>query len=49
MAAIHTQDAEELRYVVLKTLVDRYAESKGIAVTQAEKEAYVASVRAALA
>lgn len=46
---IHTQDAEELRYVVLKTLVDRYAESKGITATQAEKEAYVASVKAALA
>jgi hypothetical protein len=46
---IHTQDAEEFSYVVLKTLLDRYTESKGITVTQAEKEAYVASVKAALA
>jgi hypothetical protein len=42
---IHTQDAEELRYVVLKALTDRYAASKGIEVTQAEREAYAAHVR----
>jgi hypothetical protein len=46
--AIHTQDAEELRYVVLKELTDRYAASKGLEVTQAEREAYVAHVREAL-
>jgi len=45
---IHTQDAEELRYVVLKELTDRYAASRGITVTQAEKEAYAAQVREAL-
>ena len=42
---IHTQDAEELRYVVLKALTDRYATSKDIEVTQAEREAYAAHVR----
>ena len=42
---IHTQDAEELRYVVLKALTDRYAASKGIEATQAEREAYAAHVR----
>ncbi len=46
--SIHTQDAEELRYVVLKELTDRYAASKGLEVTQAEREAYVAHVREAL-
>jgi hypothetical protein len=45
---IHTQDAEELRYVVLKELTDRYAAAQGITVTQAEKEAYAAQVREAL-
>ena len=45
---IHAQDAEELRYVVLKELTDRYAVSQGITVTQAEKEAYVAQMRDAL-
>jgi hypothetical protein len=46
---IHTKDAEELRYVVLKALTDRYAASKGIDVTRSEKEAYVKHVREALA
>ena len=46
--AIHTQDAEELRYVVLKELTDRYAAAKGLEATQAEREAYVAHVREAL-
>jgi len=45
---IHTQDAEELRYVVLKELTDRYAAEQGITVTQAEKEAYAAQVREVL-
>ncbi len=47
-APIHTQDAEELRYVVLQALTDRYAASHGIAVTQAEKQAHVAHMREAL-
>lgn len=46
---IHTKDMEELRYVVLQALTDRYADSKGITVTQAEKDAYVAHVREELA
>jgi hypothetical protein len=46
--AIHTKDAEELRYVVLQELTDRYAAAQGITVTQAEKEAYVAQLREAL-
>jgi len=46
--AIHTRDADELRYYVLKALTDRYADNKGITVTQAEKDAYVAHVREAL-
>ncbi len=45
---VHTQDAEELRYVVLRKLTDRYADEKGIAVTQAEQQAYVKHVREAL-
>jgi hypothetical protein len=45
---IRTKDAEELRYVVLKRLTDRYADEKGIAVTQAEKDAYNKSVQDAL-
>jgi uncharacterized protein YdiU (UPF0061 family) len=47
--AVHTQDAEEVRYVVLGRLTDRYAADMGITVTQAEKDAYVRNVRAALA
>jgi hypothetical protein len=45
---IHTQDAEEFRYVVLRELTDRYAASQGITVTQPENEAYVAHLREAL-
>jgi len=45
---IQAQDADELRYLVLKALTDRYAAEKGITVTQAEKEAYVKHVREAL-
>jgi ABC-type glycerol-3-phosphate transport system substrate-binding protein len=47
--AVHTRDAEELRYVVLHELTDRYAQEQGIAVTQAEKDAYVSYVREGLA
>lgn len=43
--AIHTLDAEELRYVVLEKLTDRYVESQGITVSQAEQEAYAARLR----
>lgn len=46
---VHTRDAEELRYVVLRELTDRYAQEQGIAVTQAEKDAYVRYVREGLA
>lgn len=42
---IRTQDAEELRYVVLQRLTDRYVREKGITVTQAEKDAYNKAVR----
>lgn len=38
---IHTRDVEELRYVILRRLTDRYANDKGVAVTQAEKDAYI--------
>lgn len=43
---IHTQEAEELRYVVLTRLTDQYADQQHIVVTPAEKDAYVAHVRA---
>lgn len=42
--AIHTRDAEELRYVVLKQLTDRYAREKGIEVSPADKDAYLAGL-----
>ncbi len=42
--AIHTRDAEELRYVVLKQLTDNYAREKGIEESPAEKDAYVATM-----
>jgi hypothetical protein len=45
---IHTQDAEELQYLVLQKLTDRYAAEKGIAVTEEEKAAYIAHMQAAL-
>jgi hypothetical protein len=46
---VHTRDAEELRYVVLRQLTDRYAREQGIVVTPAEKDAYVRHVQEALA
>ncbi len=46
--AIHTSDAEELRYVVLQQLTDRYATDKGIVVTPTEQQAYVQSVQGGL-
>lgn len=45
---IHTQDAEELQYIVLQKLTDRYAAAKGIDVTDEEKAAYIAHMRADL-
>lgn len=45
---VHTRDVEELRYVVLKELTDRYAEEKGISVTKAETDAYIANVQRVL-
>lgn len=45
---IHTQDAEELRYYVLRKLTDRYAADKGLVVTEAEKAAFVEHLRSAL-
>jgi len=45
---VRTQDAEELRYVILKRLTDQYAQQRGIVVTQSEKDAYVKAVRDAL-
>lgn len=42
---IHTRDADELRFVVLKQLTDRYADANGITVTQGEKDAYVRNMR----
>lgn len=47
-SAIHTRDAEELRYFVLKGLTDRYAAEKGITVTSAETAAYVSKMQASL-
>lgn len=38
---VHTRDAEELRYVVLKALTDRYAREMGISVTPQEKADYL--------
>jgi hypothetical protein len=46
---VHTRDAEELRYIVLRQLSRRHVEERGIAVTQAERDAYVRMVREGLA
>jgi hypothetical protein len=46
---VHTRDVEELRYVVLHELTERYAREQGIVVTPAEKDAYVRHVQEALA
>jgi len=46
---IHTTNAEELRFVALKLLTDRFAAEQGIAVSKDEVEAYVRSVRETLA
>lgn len=46
--SVHTQDAEELRYVVLQKLTNRFAQQNGIEVTQAEREDYVRHLKEAL-
>lgn len=46
---IRTRDAEELRYLVLRELVDRYAEQHSIAVTQDEIAEYLAAFSRAVA
>ena len=45
---VRTDDAEELRYLIMQPLVERYSAEKGIEVTPAETEAYVRSVQAFL-
>jgi len=45
---VRTADAEELRYVILQRLTDRYAQAQGIVVTQVERDDYVAHMLAAL-
>jgi hypothetical protein len=46
--AVHTRDAEELRYYVLRLLTDRFAAAEGIAATPEEIAAFLASTAAAL-
>lgn len=38
---IRTKDAEELRFVIVRRLTDRYARDQGIAVRREDKDAYV--------
>lgn len=45
---VHTRDAEELRYVAMRLLTDRFAAEQGIEVSKDEVEAYVRHVRAAM-
>lgn len=47
--AVHTRDAEELRFYVLRGLTDRFAAAEGITVAKVEIDAFVASTAAALA
>ena len=44
----HTRDPEEMKYVILNKLVDRYAADQGIAVEEAAIDAYIASMRRAM-
>ena len=46
---IRTNDADELRYVVLKELTDRYAGKRGITVSDAEIDAYISRMTADMA
>jgi len=41
---IHTADAEEMKYVLLGRLLDRYATEQGISVSQADIDAYIGGV-----
>jgi hypothetical protein len=43
---IRTSDPEELRYLVLRALTDRYAAERGVEVTPAEIDAYLARMAA---
>jgi hypothetical protein len=45
---IHTANAEELRFVALQLLTDRYAAQQGITVSAEETQAYVRAVRQAM-
>lgn len=47
--AVHTRDAEELRFYILRVLTDHFAAAEGITVTKAEIDAFVASTAAVLA
>ena len=47
--AVHTRDAEELRFYVMRGLTDHFAAAEGITVTKAEIDAFLASTAAALA
>lgn len=42
---IHTKDADEMQYVILQKLTDRYASERGIAVKPREIDAYVAHMK----
>jgi hypothetical protein len=42
---VHTTSAEEMRYLILRMLTDRYAADRGIGVSAAEVEAYLAEQR----
>ncbi|MCM5570089.1 hypothetical protein M6I34_06180 [Burkholderiaceae bacterium FT117] len=42
--AVHVADPDELRFVIVRELTDRYAAERGIRVTQTERDAYVAHV-----
>jgi hypothetical protein len=46
--ALHTTDAEELRYTILKRLTQRLAKERRIEVTQEEKDAYINDMQNAL-
>jgi FKBP-type peptidyl-prolyl cis-trans isomerase (trigger factor) len=45
---VRTSDAEVMQEIVLTRLLDRYAEERGIKVTDAEIDAYVENLRRAM-
>ena len=45
---VQATEPDELRYLILKPLTDRYADAKGIEVTQAEEQAYVEHLQATM-